>query len=582
MRETRKIAIIGLGPRGGFALENLVGQLAAKKALTRIHISLFEQTENLGNGPVYDVQQNSSNWINITERILDLPPRDALFHESIHIDPFPSYHQWAFDKRNIDEYEPDTYPPRAKMGQYLSQRLNSFLGPLVRSGLIKIYKQRVDLIEWKENGQLRIQTENDLFDEFDEALLTIGHQPSIDDDQIIAWQQFSRTNGNCFLYKEPYPLTQYLHHDVLEKNSKLGIRGFGLAMIDVTRAFALKYGQFISTDAHTKSCRYTINGQHKDVIIPFSLDGLPPVPKPLNAHIDSWFKPSEKALSQFSDVIGNESNQKTAKSYFFLIDAFVPIATSIYTSLSGKTEQKAIPESEIKETVKQWLIDQTYQHPLLVSSQKTTIDMLKGFVAMAVGKKKISLDYCIGQVWRHCQPTIYKALSHNQCNNKVFGEIIQLDEAIKRYSYGPPVASIQQLIALTEAEFLNLDFVDNPSITTGEQGWLLSQHDKTIITSIMIDSVLDPPKIAAVESPIIRKLLIDKIIQSAHSEFGVLTDEHGYLLSQDKAKKIPIALLGRLAKGTVIGVDAILECFGIRPIIWAEKAAERHIKWLQK
>ncbi|WP_262486210.1 hypothetical protein [Gillisia marina] len=36
-----------------------------------------------------------------------------------------------------------------------------------------------------------------------------------------------------------------------------------------------------------------------------------------------------------------------------------------------------------------------------------------------------------------------------------------------------------------------------------------------------------------------------------------------------------MAVLGRLSKGSVIGVDAILECFGPRVTDWAKAAAKR-------
>ena len=42
---------------------------------------------------------------------------------------------------------------------------------------------------------------------------------------------------------------------------------------------------------------------------------------------------------------------------------------------------------------------------------------------MAVGAAPVSLDYCIGQVWRHCHPSIYKALSHSGLKDEVLADI---------------------------------------------------------------------------------------------------------------------------------------------------------------
>ena len=98
----------------------------------------------------------------------------------------------------------------------------------------------------------------------------------------------------------------------------------------------------------------------------------------------------------------------------------------------------------------------------------------------------------------------------------------------------------------------------------------------------MIDSVLDSPQIKLVRSPIVRNMFDDDLIKVVHDDLGVETNEHGYLISKNTDKKIPKALLGRLAKGTIIGVDAILECFGSRPLQWAKEATNNHIDWLNE
>jgi len=125
---------------------------------------------------------------------------------------------------------------------------------------------------------------------------------------------------------------------------------------------------------------------------------------------------------------------------------------------------------------------------------------------MATGEQAVSLDYCIGQVWRHYQPSIYEALSFNQCPNSVFAAIIALDESTKRYSYGPPAESIQQLLALTEAGSLNLGLINDPDIDLTDEGWQFHHLGNSITATMMIDSVLDTPKIKSVNSPIVKNI----------------------------------------------------------------------------
>ncbi|MDO1500333.1 FAD/NAD(P)-binding protein [Winogradskyella maritima] len=579
--QTRKIAIIGIGPRGGYALERYILELAGESLLTNIHISLFEQTGYLGNGQVYNLGQNPSNWINITERILDLPEREQIKTESIAVDAFPSYKVWASkDYAIISEETPDTYPPRSQIGEFLSQRLQSLLEPLKQADIVSIHTEPVQIVKWLDNGKLEVDTGKTLHKDFDEVLLTIGHQPVEPSQQITDWENHVSAQEDSYLYQSPYPTTNYLENKNLRASSSVAIRGFGLAMIDVVRAIANKFGEFIITDQKSKLCDFQTDLYIKDLFIPFSLDGLPPVPKPLNAHIDNWFKPSEESLATFEEIIGDKKNQESAVGPQFVIDAFVPIASSIYTNLPKINNQYS--KKEIENVIGSWLNDQSFKHQLLLSTELSAERSMRDYIDMAIGKTISSLDFCIGQVWRHCQPTLYSALSFNDCSDKVFADIIKLDESTKRYSYGPPVESIQQLLALLKSGILNLDFVSDPDIELIDGGWKLSNETKSISANFMIDSVLDAPKIKAVRSPLVQSLLSDDLMQAVHDDLGIVTNENSYLISKDANRKVPIALLGRLAKGTIIGVDAILECFGDRPREWAVQAAQHHKNYLNQ
>jgi len=583
MEDIRKIGIIGIGPRGGYSLERLIIELVKQNSLSNIQLSLFEATGNFGNGQVYDLNQISSNWINITERILELEKRKVINSHFLKIAPFPSYHEWIHkDFITLAKDETDTYPPRSQIGEYLSQRFQSLIKPLIQSNIVSLYEEETKNIKWLNNGKIQISTDANSYEEFDEVLLTIGHQLTEPSQQILNWDQFAINKENINLFKAPYPVVKYLHHKNLHNKSTVGIRGFGLAMIDVVRAMAEKFGNFAIKDEKSRLCNYYTKEQIKVMFIPFSLDGLPPVPKPLNAQIDKSFQPSEDSILKFEKQIGNKQIQKEAESPHFLISAFAPITASIYTRISDSNDQLNTSLQEIEKLITQWLEDQSIEHPLFIPIEQPAEESMQNFVDMAIGKIPISLDYCIGQVWRHCQPTIYKALSFNECSNKVFAKIIALDESTKRFSYGPPVESIQQLLALVDVGILNLDMVNNPNIELTKKGWRFHLSDKSTTATIMIDSVLDSPNIKSVMSPIVRNMLDDGLMKVVHDDLGIVIDEYGYLISKNENTRIPIALLGRLAKGTIIGVDAILECFGSRPCQWAKQAASNHTKWLDE
>ena len=144
MNKKRKLGIVGVGPRGGHALERFIAQLAQQNRFSNIQIVLFEATGNFGDGHVYNTNQTESNWINITERILELQERKTIQTPILEVPGFPSYHDWI-DKNLSDKV--DAFPPRAKIGSYLNQRFSSLIAPLEALGHSKGQNMLLQFLE---------------------------------------------------------------------------------------------------------------------------------------------------------------------------------------------------------------------------------------------------------------------------------------------------------------------------------------------------------------------------------------------------------------------------------------------------
>lgn len=571
-KQCYKLGIVGLGPRGLFALEQLLDLIETQRELLRYKIVLFEK-HTPGCGQVYEVNQSHTNWINVADRFLQLPERTEKKWDDIVIPSFPSYHDWiGFNKRENEAY--DIYRSRATLGSYLKQRYESLVINLLANDVIEYYAEEVVALQVNNNA-ITIKTIIGKEVGVDEVLLTIGHQPTQLSEEDYLWQQHAETNKDIRFFKHPYPIEQYKEiSNITEKN--LAIKGFGLAMIDVVSGIAEQLGEFKVLNTETQQYSYETEHKLQQFFVPFSLDGLPMAPKPINATIDHWFKPAPELVEDFSVFIGDSIIQKNAKDESFLIDIIAPIITVVYMQLKHVTWERHLGFHSVKETVIKWLKDENFTHQSIINKEEAAINMMKQYVNMAVGKAPISLDYCIGQVWRHCQPIIYEKLSYSVCNDEVIKQIISLDERLKRYAYGPPVASIQQLIALVQNGIMTLDFINNPSIEITDSGWELKKDNKKVETTIVINSVLDAPEIKQVTSPLIKELLRNNFIHAIHDDLGVHTNTQGMVISSKQDSYPPLAILGRLAKGTIIGVDAILECFGKRPQHWAEGFISRN------
>ncbi|WP_029331324.1 FAD/NAD(P)-binding protein [Gillisia marina] len=225
----RQIAIIGAGPRGLSALENLFIQLSENKKEEAVVVSIFETSETPGSGNIWNAEQLRTNWLNISERALkNLPGRAPITLGDHNIPEFPAYSNWLpEEEQNPDEQEPDKFPERSKLGTYLNERFTSIAVELQMAGYLKILRSQVINIEYKENI-FSLEAEDDCF-EFDEVLLSVGHQPTKISDQLKKWKEHEKSNSKLQVFEEAYPVEEFLTSEKINETSSIAIRGFGLA-----------------------------------------------------------------------------------------------------------------------------------------------------------------------------------------------------------------------------------------------------------------------------------------------------------------------------------------------------------------
>lgn len=565
---------MGCGPRGLSALESVYKFYNEAKTNTILEVLVFESTNQFGNGRVYSTSQVESNWLNISNRALTLNARKVLKNNNFYIREFPSYHDWI--NFNNDDSQIDVFSSRADIGKYLHERFKTIKEDLEQAELIQTFNACVERVKFIEN-EFSLITNEGLVYKADEVVLTIGHQPTNVSPQLKKWQNYVSKHQGLILIKEPYPIRELLESESINASTTIALRGFGLAMIDVARALVVETdGSFEITDTKTQAmiCKLGKNTPRK--IIPFSLDGLPMSPKPLNAIIDRWFMPSDTQLQSFANALKTATNNaENTNSSNFLVQSITPLISEIFLKLGDKSMPHELSKNSLNTLIENWILNNEDNHNIFLQATLSTKLIMKRYVEMATGTGLISLEYCIGQVWRHCQPTMYSELSFTNFSDEVISKIVNLDEKYKRLTFGPPVASIQQLLAMIDAGIMSLKIIQDPDIKCSEDGWVFDPEDTNATAQVMINTVLDAPKILEVNSPIIINLLQDDHLQPINSKLGLKTYKNGIINLPNTNKTIPISLLGRLAKGSIIGVDAMLECFGSRIDFWAKGVINR-------
>ncbi|MCM5662411.1 FAD/NAD(P)-binding protein [Galbibacter mesophilus] len=568
----KKIAIVGVGPRGLSALESLLVSISNQQK--EVEITLFDNAEHLGAGEVWRLNQPDVNWLNISERDLEtLDGRKEFLYRNTTIPHFPSYREWA--NTNHKSNKPDFFPPRNKIGRYFKERFETLSAPLLKNGLLELISTEISRID-KEGDRFHLEDTKQHHYFFNEVLLTIGHQPTENSEELNEWMDHAKGNKAVLLAEKPYPVESFLASEVIDGSSQVALRGFGLAMIDVMRALTLeKGGRFEIVNEETLEGVYHPSEESPKKIIPFSLDGKPPIPKPLTKKLDEQFKPSKAQLQTFSSALTEITFGNAAVDNIdFFKEAVAEVASGVYIKNLLPKEQSYSSE-EIRKVILAWLDDEDYSHPLLYDAENNTKKSIQDYLKMATGKGEISLDYCVGQVWRHCHYPIFDAFSYTNLEEDILVKAFKLHGRMKRYSFGPPVESMQQLWALIQAKVVTLHFVDNPDISTIPEGWKLKKESKTITVSTLINCVLDAPQLLKVTSPLVKNLLCNELIAPVHTKLGIATTEEASVLTPENGVIPPLSVLGRLAKGSVLGVDSISACFGERVQQWADATARR-------
>lgn len=565
------LAIIGGGPRALSALESLYCHLGQTKSNTPKTV-LFESSGMPGSGWVYDPDQLPSNLLNISDRALKLEGRAACTIGDTQIPAFQGYQEWSGWKADSSGSAPDNFTTRANLGRYLQARFNSMAEPLIKAGYLALFPDMVTSIRPSDTF-FRVNTSNSSAVIAREVLLTVGHQSTKSSEQIESWKEHARSKENLHMISNPYPISNYLDGINVDNDRTVAIRGFGLSMIDIVKAIVYKGGGKL--EKGSSDYQYTAGPKVPKSIIPFSLDGLPLAPKPLNEKIDKQFNPGTSRLKKLESELNNLSTRSTGDYFEKFKTQMADLIADQYLELKAITVSHNLKKPDLVELILAYFKDEFQDHDLFYPIRIKSAEAMVKYLNMAKGGNNTSLEYVVGQVWRHAHHCLYESFAFSSLPSTTIHNIINLDERIKRFSYGPPVESIEQILALIDNGVLKPKVIADPDINLVENGWEFIEGGDVVVADIIINSVLDSPIISKVDTPLIVQLMDDGIVESYHEELGAKINSQFVAPWSQQPNRPTLSLIGRLAKGSVLGTDAILECFNPYFDDWAAGVTKR-------
>ena len=532
-----RIAIVGFGPRGLGALEALIRVTRDERAELRIDI--FDPADFPGAGPNFSPAEDQLCLLNLPVRDIDLP-------QPVLPPNLPTFRDWLTGA----DAEADHFPPRAILGAYLSERFARLREAIEPEVIVTHHRKLVSGIERDERGWL-LQAGDYLAGPYDEVLLSLGQPRTKPDGQLASWRRHAEKTGAVLV--PAYPGRDLVAAARGWSRKSVGVRGMGLSTLDVVRLLTLGLGGKFSKG------RYVPSGREPRRIVPFSLDGIAPAPKPATGALDRNYDLADEEHASVRAALDHALTRGPDASVREVSAALVAPARRILNQMgSGATEAE----------IADWL-DIERNGP----GEQEDLDGLAALrrdSSIAHGRAVPTIGYAIGQIWRKSQAALRAAFDQVRVAPDTAAAIVSFDEGLKRYSYGPPVETADQLIQMVEAGIVVLKAAADPDILETSAGWRVVSGESHIDVDVMVDAVLSPARLELTEDPALRSLLKAERIAPVQGELGARVLSDGALPMADG-----LSLLGRMSTGSVIGTDSIHDCFGAPARRWAEGVVDR-------
>jgi uncharacterized NAD(P)/FAD-binding protein YdhS len=535
-----RIAVIGFGPRGLGALEALADRCSGERLAFQVDV--FDPSPCPGAGPNFDPAEPAFCLLNIPHRDIAIRPP-----EWSNAGPFA---EWQGGGIN-----PDTFPTRADLGRYLEARRADLFdrGFEGSDSSVQLISASAAEISRRAEGW-QVQAGGQDHGPYAEVLLTLGQPFVHPDDQLAEWQSHAAATEADLV--PAYPARHFAEAATQWNGKSVAIRGLGLSTFDVLRGLTVAQGGVF------EGARYRPSGGEPARILPFSLNGQPPYPKPETEFLNAMFTPTSAETADFSEKAASaaEADAQTAEQ---LISAALTPPVARILAAHGIT-QSAIADWLGQE----WSEPGTQDAAPPLETLTYGIDMARGHLAPSIG-------YAMGQVWRKWQDDWRAAFNPRQTRPETAKRLIGFDEGLKRYSYGPPLSSARELLALVEAGLVDLDCASDPKITTIPGGWALTAGTAEAEVAVMIDAVLPQPDLGALSEPPLPALIAAGDLTPVASGLAAATAPDGSLYNEEGDLVCGLCLLGRLALGSVTAVDSLHDCFGRSADRWVEGVLSR-------
>jgi 2,3-diaminopropionate biosynthesis protein SbnA len=581
--DPHKIAIIGGGPKGIFGLERLAAQFNRQPPEEPVEIHVYNKNSFFGAGEIYHPGQPEYLFINnsvgdINMWIDETPPPVT--------DNPTSCTKWL--QINVDEHiTGKDYVGRASVGRYLMDGFQQILQNLPPKVRVKLFVGEVQNITPQDNDYcITLHTADGkarpMPHRYDYILLATGHPKNKRSKAEDEFQNFADNRENISYTPFIYPVKQRLHN--IRNGDEVAIKGLGLTFVDAVLALTEGRGGTFVPVKDNAVPTYQPSGNEPEVIFPFSRSGLPMIPRgpvPADAPPLKFFThTSLEALQAQSKT--DELNFKTQIEPLLkqeMIYAFynTKVDKDLTACRNFAEVRNYIHKFHARNPETETFIPADFLNPLNNKKFLNTEDyndFITSYWQFFVGqaqKGEIESPWAaVTAVWRKATPLFgrfYAFGGLTPASQQYFDT--QFRPKLNRVTFGPPVQSIREMLALIKHGLLRFDMAKNPSVSINHSidSFVLQKSDSSEKKQVnhLVNARISKVSILGDESPLYRNLLEKGMIQIFKNETesqsytpGCLAlSPQGFVINARGKTNTQIAVTGTPSEGVTFDNDAL-------------------------
>lgn len=539
---TRKIAIIGGGPKGMYGFERLAAQFCSHPVDCDIEIHVYNKSAHFGAGDIYRLDQ--PDYLLINNPIGDI--NMWIDEQPAPVDPHPlSLTHWLQKEKKLDVTEND-YVGRALVGQYLEKGFETIVTHLPARVSGKYFAAEViDISRKGKRYELKVRATSEQMQNmphrYDHILLATGHPNKKLTKQEKAFGQFAEQRATIDYVPFVYPVDSSLSG--ITPGSRVGIKGIGLTFIDAMLALTEGRGGIFKRDSKQDKLIYEPSGKEPEVIYPFSRSGLPMIPR--------GPAPQNEVPLKFFTIDALRELKIKAEGKLDFKKQIRPLLyrEMIYAFYNIQMEQKNFKNNlqscatfaEVKHHIRAFhehnpnaaqFSPDLFLRPLKGRHFNNTeyfdedIRLYLAFFIAEARKGELKSPWAAASaVWRKATPvfgSIYEFGGLAPISQKYFDE--KFRRLLNRVTFGPPIESVEKMLALMEAGKLNFRMARNPGIEASKKSntFMLRMNDEEPSQPVegLVDARIPKVSMRYDQSPLYRNLLDRGLITRYQNEQG--------------------------------------------------------------